>query len=98
MDQFLYIKIQPKTIEVYCFRLNINISKLVYCLTIFIYIIFMPGSTEREILKNFEEIVETSLPLEKLKAYYEECAGSAKQVVLSYVTFFEQRKSVSTNM
>jgi len=58
----------------------------------------MPGSTEREILKNFEEIVETSLPLEKLKAYYEECAGSAKQVVLSYVTFFEQRKSVSTKM
>ena len=58
----------------------------------------MPGSTEREILKNFEEIVETSLPLEKLKAYYEECAGSAKQVVLNYVTFFEQRKLVSTNM
>lgn len=55
----------------------------------------MPGSTEREILKNFEEIVETSL---QLKAYYEECAGSAKQVVLNYVTFFEQRKLVSTNM
>ena len=55
----------------------------------------MPGSTEREILKNFEEIVETSFPL---KAYYEECAGSAKQVVLNYVTFFEQRKLVSTNM
>lgn len=55
----------------------------------------MPGSTEREILKNFEEIVETSLPL---KSYYEECAGSAKQVVLNYVTFSEQRKLVSTNM
>lgn len=55
----------------------------------------MPESTEREILKNFEEIVETSLPL---KSYYEECAGSAKQVVLNYVTFFEQRKLVSTNM
>ena len=68
------------------------------CLVIFISITFMPGSTEREILKNFEEIVETSLPLEELKAYYEECAGSAKQVVLDYVTFFEQRKLVSTNM
>jgi len=43
----------------------------------------MPGSTEWEILKNFEEIVETSLPLKKLKAYYEECAGSPKQVVLT---------------
>lgn len=64
-------------------------------LLIFIYIIFMPESTEREILKNFEEIVETSLPL---KSYYEECAGSAKQVVLNYVTFSEQRKLVSTNM
>ena len=45
IDQFPYVKIQPKTIdldtrlwginptnsEVYCFRLNFNISKVVYC-------------------------------------------------------------------
>ena len=46
-------------------------------------------------LKNFEEIVIRSLPLEKVAHYYEECSGAAKEVVLNYVTFFEQRISVS---
>ena len=50
-----------------------------------------PGSMEREVLKNFEEIVERSLPLEKVAHYYEECTGAAKDIVLNYVTFFEQR-------
>lgn len=57
----------------------------------------MSGSTERDILKNFEAIVEKSLPIEKVQKYYAECPGSAKQVILNYVTFFEARKSVGTN-
>jgi len=49
---------------------------------------------EREVLKNFEEIVARSLPLEKVAHYYEECSGAARDVLLNYVTFFEQRISV----
>ena len=52
------------------------------------------GSTEREILKNFEDIIERALPLNKVACYYKECSGAAKEVVLSYVTFFEERKLV----
>lgn len=42
-------------------------------------------------MRNFEEIVERSLPLEKVKKYYQENHGSSKQVILGYVTFFEER-------
>ena len=52
------------------------------------------GSTEREILKNFEDIIERALPLNKVACYYKECSGAAKEVVLNYVTFFEERKLV----
>lgn len=38
----------------------------------------MLGFIEREILKNFEEIVEIFLLFEKLKVYYEECVGLVK--------------------
>ena len=62
------------------------------------WIFCVAGSTERAILKNFEEIVERALPLEKVKKYYEECYGSSKQVVLDYVTFFEERIMVGSNI
>ena len=53
---------------------------------------FSSGSTdEREILKNFEAIVEKSLPLEKVAKHYQESNGSAQQVILGYVTYVEER-------
>lgn len=52
------------------------------------------GSFERDVLKHFDSIVERSLPLEKVTNYYRQCSGSAKQVILDYVTFFEERKTV----
>lgn len=54
----------------------------------------LSGSMEREVLKNFEEIVARSLPLEKVAHYYKECPGAAREVLLNHVTFFEQRISV----
>ena len=41
--------------------------------------------------------MERSLPLAKVKKYYEECPGASKQVVLSYVTFFEERIVVGSD-
>ena len=52
---------------------------------------FPLGSTEREILKNFERIVEKSLPLVKVTKYYQECSGVAREIILGFVTFFEER-------
>lgn len=49
------------------------------------------GSTERTVLQNFEDIVERSLPLEKVTQYYMESPGAARNVILSYVAFFEER-------
>ena len=57
--------------------------------------IFYAGSFEREVLKNFDSIVERSLPIVKVQNYYKQCSGSGKQVILDYVTFFEERKMVS---
>ena len=58
------------------------------------YLLSICRSTEREILKNFEDIIERALPLNKVACYYKECSGAAKEVVLNYVTFFEERKLV----
>ena len=55
------------------------------------------GSFEREVLKNFDSIVERSLPIEKVQNYYKNCSGAGKQVILNYVTFFEERRKVSAN-
>lgn len=52
------------------------------------------GSTERQILKNFEDIVKRSLPIEKVTQYYEECTGAGKEVILNFVTYLEERKLV----
>lgn len=46
---------------------------------------------EREVLKNFEDIVHRTLPVEKVAQYYKECPGTAKVVILNYVTYFEER-------
>ena len=35
-----------------------------------------------------------SLPIDKVTKYYKECHGAGKQVVLDYVTFFEEQKMV----
>ena len=53
------------------------------------------GSTERAILKNFEEIVEKSLPVDKMVQFYKEIPGAANEIILNYVTFFEERIVVS---
>lgn len=53
------------------------------------------GSTERQILKNFEDIVKRSLPLDEVSHYYDERPGAAKEVILNYITFFEERILVS---
>jgi len=39
--------------------------------------------------------VKRSLPLEKVTHYYKECPGAAKEVILNYITFFEERILVS---
>lgn len=46
-------------------------------------------------LNNFEDIVKRSLPVDKVTKHYSDCPGAAKQVILNYVTFFEERKQVS---
>lgn len=60
-------------------------------------VISYTGSFEREVLKNFDSIVERSLPIEKVQKYYKQCSGTGKQVILDYVTFFEDRRKVSAN-
>ena len=35
-----------------------------------------------------------SLPIDKVTKYYKECHGAGKQVVLDFVTFFEEQKMV----
>ena len=42
-------------------------------------------------LKNFEDIVHRTLPVDKVAQYYKECPGTAKAVILNYVTYFEER-------
>lgn len=50
---------------------------------------------EREVLKNFEDIVQRTLKVDKVGRYYEECSEAAKEVILNYVTYFEERIMVS---
>lgn len=53
------------------------------------------GNTERSILKNTVEIVNKSLPINKVVEYYKEVKGAARDVVLGYVTFTNAGKDVS---
>ena len=68
-------------------------SDVVTCwsLIYIVSLIFIPGSMEREVLKNFEDIVHRTLPVDKVAQYYKECPGTAKAVILNYVTYFEER-------
>ena len=52
------------------------------------------GSFEREVLKHFDAIVEKSLPLNKVTDYYKQSPGSGRQLILDFVTFFEEQKMV----
>lgn len=52
------------------------------------------GSFEREVLKHFDTIVEKSLPLSKVTDYYKQSPGSGRQLILDFVTFFEEQKVV----
>ena len=74
--------------------LNSNINIVIFFKHLALLI--CSGSTEREILKNFEVIVEKSLPLKKVTKYYQECSGSSEQVILNFVTYFEERIMVCT--
>jgi len=53
------------------------------------------GNTERSILENITEIVNTSLPISKVSKYYREVEGTARIAVLGYVTFTNSAKDVS---
>ena len=56
---------------------------------------FLIGNTERSILENVTNIVDQSLPLEKVISYYKEVKGASRDVVLGYVTFTNAGKNVS---
>jgi len=53
------------------------------------------GSTERKILSSLEEIVEKSLPTDKMIAHYDD-PEAAKLCILNKITFCEARQKVST--
>ena len=38
--------------------------------------------------------MESAVPVEKVTRYYEECSGSAKQKIMDFVSFLEQRSMV----
>lgn len=59
--------------------------------------IFILGNTERTILENIEDIVNKSLPIDKVTNYYKEVKGASRDVVLGYVTFTNDVKNVSTD-
>ena len=53
------------------------------------------GNTERSILENISEIVNSSLPITKVAKYYQEVEGASRTVVLGYVEFTNSTKVVS---
>ena len=61
------------------------------------FVIFILGNTERTILENIEDIVNKSLPIDKVTNYYKEVKGASRDVVLGYVTFTNEVKNVSTD-
>ena len=58
-------------------------------------VIFILGSTERAILDNIEDIVNKSLPIDKVTNYQNEVKGTSGDVVLGYVIFTNEVKNVS---
>lgn len=56
---------------------------------------FIPlGSTERKILSSLKEIVEKSLPADKMTAHYDD-PEAAKLCIMNKITFCEARQKVS---
>ena len=53
------------------------------------------GPTERAVLANCDTIVEQSLPLAKIQQHYQEIPDSCREVVLGYVTHYEEVQQVS---
>ena len=56
---------------------------------------FFEGNTERSILNNIADIVDKSLPMNKVSQYYQEVKGVARDAVLGYVAFLNDGKTVS---
>lgn len=50
------------------------------------------GGTERQILKNVDNIVKTAFPLDKVSGYYQDSECSGQEEVMEYLVFFQQRK------
>ena len=53
------------------------------------------GPTQRDVLDNCDINVEQSLPLAKIQEHYEEIPDSCRQIVLGYVTHYEEVQQVS---
>ena len=60
------------------------------------FILILPGNTERQVLENIETIVADSLPLESVQSYYSQFGESSRNVVLKYISFYESQKLVSS--
>lgn len=58
-------------------------------------LMIISGGTERQILKNIDNIVNTALPLDKVSGYYQDSEGGGWEEVMEYLVFFQQRKEVS---
>lgn len=50
------------------------------------------GGTERQILKNVDNIVKAAFPLDKVSGYYQDSECSGQEEVMEYLVFFQQRK------
>ena len=58
-------------------------------------VIIISGETERQILKNINNIIKTALPLNKVSGYYKDSKDGGWEEVMEYLVFFQQRKEVS---
>ena len=59
--------------------------------------VFRKHSYERRILDNIGDIVNKSLPINKVIDYYKEVKGASKDIVLGYVTFTDSAKKSKYN-
>lgn len=58
-------------------------------------LMIISGGTERQILKNVDNIVKTAFPLDKVSGYYQDSKCRGQEKVMEYLVFFQQRKEVS---
>lgn len=57
-------------------------------------LMIISGGTERQILKNVDNIVKTAFPPDKVSGYYQDSKCSGQEEVMEYLVFFQQRKEV----